>query len=633
MRPKLRLFFVLYFCCLLSATHAQQVDTSLILPTLEVRKTRLGTSTIGSQELEWNTSELQGQSFQNLTSLLEQEAGIYIKSYGLGSLATSSMRGGSAGHTLILWNGLPIQSPMLGLLDLSLLPLQSMDHIHVQRGGNTALWGSGAVGGIISLENQALEEKGLQLSSQSSFGSFENFQQHFDLSIGSKTWQSRTRFSFQEAINDFSYDIAPGFPKRQQTNAALLQHNFNQDIYWKPSERQQLALHYWRQFSDRQIPPTNTQTRSEAYQIDQSDRLVLKWRKVYVRSVYEAKLAGFDEDLHYLDPQIRLNSPSHFYSLIGEFSGQWYGKNGYQLLAGYTQTYNLARSNGYKASEQENRSALFASIMQRKSRWEWQLSLRQALVDGVFIPLVPTLAGQYRIVSNLRIKGKLSRNYRLPTLNDRFWRPGGNPDLKAESGWSEELTLEGSWGADAFTISGSLTGFNRQIDNWILWSMRNGQNFWSANNIAAVWSRGLEPRLNLSYRLSELEFKLLLGYDYTRSTNQIALENPKIAEGQQLLYTPIHQGFSHLQLAWKSLQLNYHHRYVGASQGINDPLASFDIGQASLQYHRAAEKATGHLFFQINNVWNRTYLVVERRPMPGIHYQFGVKLSYYNKEL
>lgn len=631
MRPNISLLYVIQIC-FLSATSAQ-VDTSLLLPTLEVKQSRIENSKVGSQGVNWSAEELQSRSFQNLTSLLEQEAGIYMKSYGLGSLATSSIRGGSAGHTLVLWNGLPIQSPMLGLLDLSLLPLQSVDQISVQRGGNTALWGSGAVGGIISLGNQAHNEKGLRVSSQTSFGSFDNFQQSFDLFVGSKNWQSRTRFSFQEASNDFYYDIAPGFPQRQQTNATLLQHNFNQDIYWNPSERQQIALHYWRQFSDRQIPPTNTQTRSEAYQVDRSDRLVLEWRKVNDRSVYQTKLAGFDEDLQYFDPQIQLNSPSHFYSLIGEFSGQWYGKNGYQLLAGYTQTYNEAESNGYQTQEQENRSALFASILQRKSIWEWQLSFRQTLVDEGLIPLVPTLAGQYQVLPNLRIKGKVSRNYRLPTLNDRFWRPGGNPDLKAESGWSEELSLEGTWSENAFAISGSLTGFNRQIDNWILWSIRTGQNFWSANNIAAVWSRGLESRLNLSYRLSELQFQLRLGYDYTRSTNQIALDNPKIAEGQQLLYTPIHQGFSNLELSWQSLQLIYNHRFVGASQGINDPLAPFDIGQARLQYYLSAEKAESHIFLQINNIWDRTYLVVERRPMPGIHYQFGIKLSYYNKEL
>lgn len=631
MRPNLRLIFVLYFCSLLSLSLAQ-VDTSVMLQTLEVSEVRVRNSAIGSQSTTWNTEQLKTRSFQSLTNLLEQETGIYMKSYGLGSLATSSIRGGSAGHTLVLWNGLPIQSPMLGLLDLSLLPVLAVDHINVQRGGNTALWGSGAVGGVISLDNRALPEQGLSIRSQTAFGSFDNFQQQFDLSVSGKAWQSRTRFSFQEASNDFFYEIAPGFPQRQQTNAALLQHNFNQDLYWKPNENQQIALHYWRQFSDRQIPPTNTQTRSEAYQVDRSDRLVMEWRQVSNSSVYQFKLAGFDENLEYFDPQIQLTSPSHFYSLIGEASAKWYRKKGYRILTGYTQTFNQAESNGYRAGEQENRSALFASILQSRSRWNWQLSLRQALVNGELIPLVPTLALEYQVLPNLTVKGKVGRNYRLPTLNDRFWQPGGNPDLKAESGWSEEVTVAGNWKKNKLQIGGSLTGFNRQIDNWILWSIRTGQNFWSANNIAAVWSRGLEPRLKISYQVSDLHLALQLGYDYTRSTNQIALENPRIAKGQQLLYTPVHQGFGNLQLTWKSLQLSYNHRWVGPSQGINDPLASFDIGQAQLQYRVAEDKVESHLFFQVNNIWNQTYLVVERRPMPGTHYQFGIKLSFYNKQ-
>lgn len=631
MRPNLPILLVIQFFCWLSYAKAQ-VDTSLYFPVVEIRQPKLSSNAIGSQGTSWNSKQLEARSFQQLTDLLEKESGIYLKSYGLGSLATSSIRGGSAGHTLVLWNGLPIQSPMLGLLDLSLLPLQSIDQLSVQRGGNTALWGSGAVGGLISLDNQADFEKGIAFSSQTAFGSFDNFQQSFDFSIGGKSWQSRTRFAHQEATNDFLYDIAPGFPQRQQTNAALLQHNFNQDLYWKPNDRQQIAIHYWRQFSDRQIPPTNTQNRSEAFQIDRADRLVLDWRYLTDKAVYQAKLAGFSEDLQYFDPQIKLSSPSQFYSLIAEVTGQWYWKNGFQFLSGLTQTYNKAESNGYRDGEQEKRSALFASVTQRRSKWQWQLSLRQALIDREFIPLVPTFAIDYQALSFLTLKGKISRNYRLPTLNDRFWQPGGNPNLKAESGWSEELTLTGGWKQEHFQFSAAFTAFNRQIDNWILWSIRAGQNFWSANNIAAVWSRGLEPRLKLSYELSSLELGLQLGYDYTRSTNQIALENPKIAEGQQLLYTPIHQGFGNLQVGWRSLQLHYQHRWVGRSQGINDPLPSFDIGQASLQYHINEKKTESLVFFRVNNLWNQSYLVVERRPMPGTNYQFGIKLSYYNKK-
>lgn len=631
MRPMLPVLIVFPYYLLLSSLSAQ-VDT-LFLPPVEVLQTKIRSNSLGSQVTSWGQEQLQDRSFQSLSHLLEQQSGMYLKSYGLGSLATSSIRGGSAGHTLVLWNGLPIQSPMLGLLDLSLLPLHTVDRLSIQRGGNTALWGSGAVGGLISLDNEASHEKGLAFSLQSAFGSFDNFQQNLDLTLGAKTWESRTRFSRQEAQNDFFYEIRPDLPKRQQSNAALQQQNLNQDIYWRPDHRHKVGLHFWRQFSDRQIPPTNTQTRSEAYQIDRSNRLVMDWRYVGEKASYQAKLAGFEEDLDYFDPQIRLSSPSHFYSLIGELTGQWHGKNDFQLLAGITQTYTQAESNGYRARESENRSALFASLVQRKAKWQWQLSLRQAIIDQNLIPLVPALAADYQILPSLTIKGKISRNYRLPTLNDRFWQPGGNPALKAESGWSEELTVVGTSRNDELQFSAALTVFHREMENWILWSIRSGQPFWSANNIAAVRSRGLEPRLNLTYQYAQLQLALQLGYDYTRSTNEVSLKNPNIAKGEQLLYTPLHQGFGNLQFNWQSLELNYSHRLVGPSQGINDALPGFHLGQANLQYELADKKVESLLFFQVNNIWNHSYLVIERRPMPGTHYQFGIKLSYYNKEL
>jgi len=73
----------------------------------------------------------------------------------LGSIATSAIRGASAGHTVVVWNGLALQSPMLGLLDLSMLPSGLVDEVSIQYGGQSTLWGSGAIGGVIHLNNQA----------------------------------------------------------------------------------------------------------------------------------------------------------------------------------------------------------------------------------------------------------------------------------------------------------------------------------------------------------------------------------------------------------------------------------------------------------------------------------------------
>ncbi len=625
-------FFYLLFLLITceSTVLIGQVDTIISIPVVEVQALKIREKVIGSLVEEWDKSKLAQASLQSITDVLERESGLYLKSYGLGSLATSSVRGGSAGHTLVLWNGLPIHSPMLGLLDLSLLPVEGIDQLSFQKGGNAALWGSGAIGGLLSLNNTTDFSKGTSITIQSIYGDFDRFQQDLKFRIGNQNLQSSTSLSYASAENNFKYTLAPQLPKREQTNAGLLQHNLIQNLYWKINTRNSLTLHYWYQYSDREIPPTNSQTRSEAYQIDGSNRLALDWQYNGKKNIYQAKAAYFTENLDYFDDQTNLASLSQFNSIIGEITAQRSINNQHTLLLGATQTLTTAEADGYQNREEESRTAFLASLKGEKKRWAWQASIRQTIVDQTLAPLVPTMAADYQLLPTLSIKGKISRNYRLPTLNDRFWRPGGNLSLRAEVGWSQELSLVAANTIGDFKLSSSITAFNRNIDDWILWSIKEGQSFWSANNITKVWSRGLEPRVRLSYERKPFSLNWKVGYDYIRSTNQVALENPRIAQGAQLIYTPLHQAFTHLSIHWNNISVNYHHRFTGKTQGFNESIDAFQVGNSSLQYHLSNKTLSGKIFIHFNNIWNTEYFVIDRRPMPGTNYRIGLKFSYQN---
>jgi len=617
--------FLLTIFCFSSNELIGQLDSLVEIETIEIIDTKIRSASIGSQTQNWNKKGFNKLNINSLPDLLSQEANIFIKSYGSGSLATSSIRGGSAGHTLLLWNGLPLQSPMLGLLDLSFLPLNIAEEINLQRGGNSALWGSGAIGGTISMANQADFSNRLSISSRTEIGSFGLRNQQFQLRIGNSKIQTSSKYFYKEADNDFLYFISPNLPKRQQTNAHFLQKNFLQDIYWKINERHRLQVHYWRQFNDRQIPPTNVQTRNEAYQIDQSNRLIINWKYANRNYFLEAKAGVFDETLDYNDPLYLIESLSKFRTYFNEFNGQIQLKEKYQLLFGTTFTNTSADNAAYENPPTEQRFAFFTNHIFRTQKWTSQLSLRQEFIDGKRIPVVPILAINYEVNSSLQLNGKVSRNYRLPTFNDRFWRPGGNEDLLAENGWSEEMGLKSRFKKDAWILETNTSIFNRNIDNWILWSIQEGQQFWSANNIAKVWSRGVEQRLSLE---NERWFKLTLGYDYIRSTNQIALTLPKIAGGSQLFYTPEHQGFVKADFQWKNITISYQHQFVGASLGINDNLAAYQIGNARFQYQIQRGKYQGQLFLNIHNIWNTDYFIIERRPMPGRYYSLGARILF-----
>ena len=608
-----------------------QTDTVLTIPEIEITASKIRTSPVGGTSKNWTAEEINSLPEKNMAELLQSESGVFIKTYGLGSLATSSIRGGSAGHTLVLWNGMPIQSPMLGLLDLSLLPVQGMEEISFSKGGNSALWGSGAIGGVLSLNNLPDFYNKILTSSQTSVGSFGNVSQQFKIGLGNSRVQSVTKVFHQQAENDFFYEIAPNFPKRQQTNAQFSQQNIMQDLYWKIDKKNQVSAHFWRQISERQIPPTNQQTRSLARQDDRSTRVSVDWKHIGEGLVWNGKLGHVREDLDYFDDATELESLSQFNSWLGELDVQKTWKKQHKFYAAMTHIFTEARIENYRTPPRENKTALLLSYQFFKNNWQMQASLRQEIVDSTLVPLTPSLGFNYDITRHLQIKGKVSRNYRLPTMNDRFWFPGGNENLLPESGWSEEMTMTTWMNRGAFRFDFSMTGFNRNINQWILWAPVEGDGFWSANNLTEVWSRGLEPRFSVFYQENNFNLRMNLGYDYVRSTNQVGLTTPRILEGEQLLYTPIHQAFSRLNLSWKNWEFSYQHLFNGKSSGSNEDLPAYHVAHTQLQYQRDFGKCKSLVFFKIHNLWNSNYFVVERRPMPGIHYQLGINFLFQNK--
>ncbi len=624
-------FFLIVFITSCSNCLSAQSDTTLLLPEIKLTETSLRNASTGSRTENWNSQTLEKNTISNISEILNRESGIFIKSYGVGSLATSSVRGGSAGHTALIWNGFSLQSPMLGLLDLSFLPTVFVDEMSLNYGGNSAPWGNGAIGGVIALKNIPKSRDGISVGFQNILGSFDNWDSQLKMQYRKGKFAGSTRVFYQKAENDFEYTISPDLPKKRQTNSAFSQGGILQEVYWKPKINQQLAWHIWWQQSDRAIPPTTTQTRSEAAQKDDIFRTTLNWKSIGRQSVFQIRSAFFEEEIDYRDDLIGLRAITKFRNIIGELEYERHIKNMGKVHFGLNQTFTKAFAEAYEHPPTEYRGAIFAALQTPFAGWDFQIHLRQEWAEKQSIPFIPSLGFEKRINAWLISKTKFSRNFRLPTFNDRFWRPGGNVDLKPESGWSAEFSLIGTWKIKKHHLKYSLTGFNRTIENWILWSIREGEAFYSANNIAKVWSRGLEQRMDWQFQKNHLKIKSKAGYDYVLSTNKVAIENPKILEGEQLFYVPKHKAFGLLELDWKNIGIYYRHTLTSSISTILEPLDGYQVGYLGVDYEWIRNRFSGLLFFQIDNLWDKNYRVVERRPMPGRHFRLGLKMVYHSK--
>ena len=603
-----------------------QSDT-ISIETIVVKAPRLEQAGQGEWVKSWSKTDLQEQRTTKLGELLDREGGVFIKSYGIGSLATSSLRGGSAGHTALTWNGLPINSPMLGLLDFSLVPVFFTDRVDLQYGGGSASWGSGAISGTIALRNAA-PPSGWSTELGATIASFGRQDQQATISYHQGRIGIRTRYFRETADNDFPFRIRDDLPKQRLQNARSRQSGNLTELYWQIAPRHRLNIHGWWQHVYREIPPTTTQTRSEARQEDEVLRLAAHWQYQADRWIWQYRAAWFAENILYSDPRQLLEAPSDFRTIIQEveskhqFGGQWSFSGGAQFQ------HTSATATGYPNGRQEDRMAVFASISwQASSQFFARVAARQEWIGEQWASPTPSLSINWKSNAWLSWKAKLSRNYRYPTLNDRFWQPGGNPDLKPEAGWSQELTgsiqkasINGSWQL-------SLTGFNRQIDNWILWSQLPGQVFWSSNNIALVWSRGLSPRFEWGKHFGPLSLQSGAGYDLTRSTSQKTVLQPNFEKGEQLWYVPVHRLWGWLQCKGHNWQLRYQHQYTGRSEGVLDELDGYSLGHVNMSYSFLKTTWQIRLFGRIDNIWNTTYRVIERRPMPGRSYQLGLQFN------
>jgi len=86
---------------------------------------------------------------------------------------TLSMRGLGGHRALVLFDGIPINDPMLGHVPWEMVPLASIDRIEVVRGGAASLFGSAAMGGTVNVVTSPVADG--ELSADVSGGTFDTW--------------------------------------------------------------------------------------------------------------------------------------------------------------------------------------------------------------------------------------------------------------------------------------------------------------------------------------------------------------------------------------------------------------------------------------------------------------------------
>lgn len=609
------------------------VDTSHYLPAFELVDNRLASSNPGLNHLHLSPAENHQQSY-NLGDLLVRNTATFIKQYSQGTLASPSLRGSGSAHTAIVWNGLSLQSSMNGQTDLSLISSSFFDQLTIQEGAAAATWGSGAIGGILFLESSLPKEN--QILIGQTIGSWGFSQQQVDaaLTIHPRV-QLRTRLLHSSAINNFAFlNLAHSNPEiERQTNANQQGQGIMQDLHIKTGKFSQVDLSAWVQENRRHIPPIITIPVSVAHQFDQSRRFSGTWKVQHKRSSDLKITAGYlSELIHYVDSLFLIDSRNTTNTLIQESVwGKSLKEGRHRIEAGYNFTRSQAKSPGFgSVLKFQQRFSIFGSIRsffhQRKT--QTLLVLRQEAVEGLAPMTIPSFSIQRELNKTFALKAQVARTYRIPTLNDLYWQPGGNPSLLSEKGFAYEGGIHFTSNASPWNWQASTGVFSTQVDNWIQWLP--GAIFWSPQNLLNVVSQGLEFRLKeLRWKVGKKQVKLSSHWQYVRSRIH---ENPHLPQtvGKQLIYTPYLTGNDVLSFSLGTLQLDLIHGYTGFRYTTSDnasSLPAFHLFHASLSQEISVREYTCTLFVQVNNLGNTTYHVISLRPMPLRSWMTGIQFK------
>lgn len=120
---------------------------------------------------------IQNNAGRSLSELLNNQAGFFINGANNtpGTNQDIYFRGASTGNMLVVIDGIPVFDPsqINNSFDFNSIPLTEIDHIEILKGGQSTLWGSDAVAGVIQLFLKKENKKPILANAGISYGSYQ----------------------------------------------------------------------------------------------------------------------------------------------------------------------------------------------------------------------------------------------------------------------------------------------------------------------------------------------------------------------------------------------------------------------------------------------------------------------------
>lgn len=625
---------LIVFLLFMMAVFADAQDT-IMLQSVEIQAAAIKNNKIETtMERNVDTSVMKRLSSVSMSQLLIQHSPVFIKTNGPGGVATASFRGTTASHTLVLWNGFQLNAPSLGQVDFSTIPVFMTDQVALKWGSGTSE-NSGGLGGVVSINNDEYFCKGLILNLKQTYGSFNTLGSYVTAGYSWAHHLLRVKAYRASSDNDFTYNNIGVIPHQEmkQKNGEYTDYGLMPE-YQTRFGNSLISIVSWNQWSHRncpQIMPNVGNDNTVEYTDNDFSRNYISFKNYWNTGKIEVKSSYFHENQHYVlntftdigTPVTSMDSKNiaDVFHQIADVEQNLFGS--WKLNAKIQWGHEQVKSNNYDGVKKRDVFSTYVALSGNVFKYiDLCATLRNDIVDGKSVGFFPTATVSYSCIylKGLKITAGYSHNYRNPSLNDLYWNPGGNPDLKPEDGRTVDGNLNFTRTFGGLSIESQVGAYYSKVSDWIQWKPTSYR-YWVPENVSTVIAYGAEAHLKMNYNIKKWKFSLSGNYVYSHTTDE---------SGKQLIYIPLHHANAFADINWKGWYLSYTLEFTGERKtSMNDnEFYGFRLMPYAL-HHLAFGKHVWKLDIElkINNLTDEDYQAVLWRAMPGRSFEVAINFK------
>jgi vitamin B12 transporter len=409
--------------------------------------------------VELITGEVIERSGQDtLTELLQQQANVQIvTSGGPGQNSNVFLRGANSSHTLVLLDGIRINSAAGGTAPFANLPPSQIARVEIVPGPMSSLYGSEALGGVIQLFTNRWPDAP-RISGSAGYGSYNTGQVYGGVSAGSDS----TGFTLNAG-----YTGTDGFSATKPTAPAFA---FNpDDDGYRNTNASASLVHMFA--PDQEIGLSGFYSKGRTHFDSGAASDDINNETIGVYSAYSRnRLTPWWQSL------VRIGASDDALAFDGSFVGEidshqtqatWqndFATPAGTVIAGLELLHQSVAGNTAFSVDQRNIYSAFAGYTGEFGRHTLHASLRNDDNSQFGSQTTGALGYAFQLSPQWRIRASAGTAFQAPTFFDLYDPFVGNPNLQPEESTSWEAGVDFRTGAHRFAV----TYFDNHITNLVV---------------------------------------------------------------------------------------------------------------------------------------------------------------------